>query len=213
MQVCNIDYTYKICIYKTNEEMGRNDAYNQIYLHRSYNTSTYNTTVMPFLFRLSTKEAAKICQPKKNDPSSPKVSCMGQIKRNNNNKINSTTTTTPGKLKYAHLKKMFSGRNLLVTTTTNTTTYCKGNKCIKKIDTSVGTRPKFRNHGHGSGAAVVPLDLAELDPPLPVVKPPCGRRGEASLWKRRGGVAPLESLQIKNIHLPSNNTALFTPPM
>lgn len=192
--------------------MGRTELYNhnQIYLHRSCNTTCITPiTFLPLLCRLSTQDAVKISEPK-NDPSSPKVGCMGQIKRHNNNKINNTTT---GKLKYTQLKKMFSGRNLLVTTTTsstntntNTGAYCKVGNNNKKIDTSVHRRPKFHNHGHGSCAVVVPLNLAELDPPLPV---PCGlgKGGEKeSLWKRRGGVAPIQPIQ-----LPYNNTALLPP--
>ncbi|KAL8133268.1 hypothetical protein AgCh_008647 [Apium graveolens] len=116
-------------------------------------------------------------------------------RHNHNNKISSTA---PGKLKYTQLKKMFSGRNLLITTTTNTGAYCKGNN-NKKIDTSVRTRPRFHNHGHGNCAMVVPLNLAELDPPLPVVKLMYdhGKGGEkGSLWKRRGGVIPIQPIQL-----------------
>lgn len=192
--------------------MGRNESYNQIYLHKN-TTCITPITFLPFLCRLSTKDAVKISEPapcsKKKDPSSPKVGCMGQIKRHNNNKINSTITPTSGKLKYTQLRKMFSGRNLLITTTSNTSAYCKGNNNNKKIDTtSVRTRTKFHNHSQGNCAVVVPLNLAELDPPLPVVKTryDLGRGEKESLWKRRGGVAPIQPIQ-----LPYNNPALLPP--
>ncbi|KAK1403639.1 hypothetical protein POM88_003244 [Heracleum sosnowskyi] len=191
--------------------MGRNESYNQIYLHKN-TTCITPITFLPFLCRLSTKDAVKISEPpacpKKNDPSSPKVGCMGQIKRHNNNKINSTTTPTSGKLKYTQLKKMFSGRNLLTTNTTNISTHCRGNN-NKTIDKGGHKRPKFHSHGHGNCAVVVPLNLAELDPPLPVVKSQSGRdKGveKGSLWKRRGGVAPIQPIQ-----LPYNNTTLLPP--
>lgn len=190
--------------------MGRNESCNQIYLHRN-TTCITAITFLPFLCKLSTKDAVKISEPapssKKNDPSSPKVGCMGQIKRHNN-QINSTNNPTSGKLKYTQLKKMFSGRNLLIPTTTNTSTYCKGNN-NKKVDTGVRSRPRFHNYGHGNCAVVVPLNLAELDPPLPVVKSVCdhdkgGEKG--SLWKRRGGVVPIQPIQ-----LPCHNSALLPP--
>ncbi|XP_017246630.2 uncharacterized protein LOC108218232 [Daucus carota subsp. sativus] len=130
---------------------------------------------------------------------------MGQIKRHN--KISSTPTPAAAKLKYTQLRKMFSGRNLLMATTTNptnNTNYCRWNSNTK-IDTSVHKRPRFRNRDHGNCAVVVPLNLAELDPPLPVVKPSCDRGEEGSLWKRRG-------LQIQQIELPCNNNALLPPP-
>lgn len=59
-------------------------------------------------------------------------------------------------------------------------------------------------------AAVVPeeLNLAELDPPLPVAKrvaPPCGDGGAGlSLWERRGGGPGLKSLEIQPFQLNSN---------
>lgn len=213
--------------------MGRNGSYNQIHHHRNLSTSSSTTTTtsststttsfLPLLCRISTKDVAEIspCN-KKNDPSSPKVSCMGQIKRHNhNNKINPTCTTT-GKVKYTQLKKLFSGRNLLITTNasastitcTRNSTYCKGNK--KLTDKRKGGGEYHRRTRSDNCGVVVPLNLAELDPPLPVVKLTCRRRGDEegeSLWKRRGGGTPLGGLQIQHFQLPTTNSCLLiTPP-
>ncbi|KAK1371895.1 hypothetical protein POM88_037987 [Heracleum sosnowskyi] len=221
--------------------MGRNGSYNQIHHHRNLSASSTTTnsttstatttTFLPLLCRTSMKDVAETssCH-KKNEPSSPKVSCMGQIKRhNNNNKINPTTHTT-AKIRYTQLKKIFSGRNLLITTYTNTstcarTTYCKDCRgCqpkshVEDIKKKSCTRPKKEGGEHrrtesDNCGVVVPLNLAELDPPLPVLKLACRRRGEeegGSLWKRRGGAS--RGLQIQPIQLPNNNSCLLiTPP-
>ncbi|KAK1385554.1 cell wall integrity and stress response component 1 [Heracleum sosnowskyi] len=199
--------------------MGRNGSYNQIHHHRNLSTSSTNSTstntstaFLPLLCRISTKDVAEIPH-KKTDPSSPKVSCMGQIKRHNNtNKINTNTITTR-KLGYTQLKKIFSSRNILITTSTttrNSSNYCKGNK-NNRIE---GGEQYHRRTKSENCGVVVPLNLAELDPPLPVVKSPrCSREG-GSLWKRRGGGSPLGGLQIQRIQLPVNNSSclLITPP-
>ncbi|KAL8110944.1 hypothetical protein AgCh_026636 [Apium graveolens] len=218
--------------------MRRNGSYNQIHHHRNLSTSsttatnsTFTTTTttafLPLLCRTSTRDVAETssCH-KKNEPSSPKVSCMGQIKRHNNNnknKINPTTHAT-GKIRYTQLKKMFSGRNLLITTNSNTTTCartCQPKSHIEEIKKNYCTRPKKEaSHDHHRRTKsdhcglVVPLNLAELDPPLPVVKLTCHRRDEGgSLWKRRAGGSPLGGLQIQQIQLPNNNSCLLiTPP-
>lgn len=214
--------------------MGRNGSYNQIHHHRNLSTSSTTTTnssstattttFLPLLCRISLKDVAETssCH-KKNEPSSPKVSCMGQIKRHNNNKKINPTTHTTGKIRYTQLKKIFSGRNLLITTNSNTSTCvraCQPKSHIEEIKKNYCTRPKIegssdhRRSKSDNCGVVVPLNLAELDPPLPVVKLPCHRRDEGgSLWKRRGGGSPLGGLQIQQIQLPNSNSCLLiTPP-
>ncbi|WOH03491.1 hypothetical protein DCAR_0622889 [Daucus carota subsp. sativus] len=201
--------------------MGRTGSYNQIHHHRNLSTSSTTTTnnptttFLPLLCRISAKDVADIRRPKKNDPSSPKVSCMGQIKRHNITNKNSTDTNTTRKVRYSQLKKIFSGRNILITTTTitnpSTTNYCKANKSYR---IEGGEKHHRRTKSDNYGVLVVPLNLAELDPPLPVVKSPCCGREGGSLWKRRGGGGPLGGLQIQQIQLPVNNSSclLITPP-
>uniref|UniRef100_A0A1J3IGX3 Uncharacterized protein n=1 Tax=Noccaea caerulescens TaxID=107243 RepID=A0A1J3IGX3_NOCCA len=127
------------------------------------------------------------------DPLSPKISCIGQVKRSNKIVGFPTTTTSSSITPAAHhryfkLKRLFSGKNLTFSAPTTTTTRsCRGR--IKKDE--------FNNKKIGV------IDVADLDPPLPVVKKKndggCGEeKAVENLWKRRsGGGCQLRSLQIQ----------------
>ncbi|CAI9786651.1 unnamed protein product [Fraxinus pennsylvanica] len=130
-----------------------------------------------------------------NDPSSPKVTCIGQVKRNN--KISAYPTTTAASkttanhhntTKHTQLKSFFSNKNLM------------------PANTSGGTRRHKIKDVHKK------VNINELDPPLPVVKrvrPPGGSRDTVNLWKRRFDGVALKNLQIEQIHLHIKN---FLPP-
>lgn len=125
------------------------------------------------------------------DPLSPKISCIGQVKRSN--KIVGFPTTTSTSItpashhRYFKLKRLFSGKNLSFSAPTTTTTRT--------------SRGRIRKEDFGNKKIAV-IDVAELDPPLPVVKKThdggAGDKAAENLWKRRsGGSCQLRSLQIQ----------------
>ncbi|CAH8254556.1 unnamed protein product [Arabidopsis lyrata] len=125
------------------------------------------------------------------DPLSPKISCIGQVKRSN--KIVGFPTTTSISItpashhRYFKLKRLFSGKNLSFSAPTTTTTRT--------------SRGRIRKEDFGNKKIAV-IDVAELDPPLPVVKKThdggAGDKAAENLWKRRsGGSCQLRSLQIQ----------------
>ncbi|KAG5250917.1 Lysine-specific demethylase rbr [Salix suchowensis] len=125
------------------------------------------------------------------DPLSPKIGCMGQVKRNN--KI--VGFPTPNKLTIATKKtKIFSGKNLT--------------SAAASIATSTAHRRRKVVVNGASGAKIddskessVSVSIENMDPPLPVVKRPT-KDGEAnSLWKRRSGGLGLKNLQLQEIQL------------
>ncbi|XP_027368361.1 uncharacterized protein At1g76070-like [Abrus precatorius] len=144
-----------------------------------------------------------------NDPLSPRIGCMGQVKRHNKiaglltTKSNTTTISISPSVKYSKLKKLFSGKHISTTTTTTTA----------HILSSCGTRPHVavnsaaipRNHNHkcSRNENIVPISIENMDPPLPVIKrvqKPEEEKQVDSLWKRRSGGAALKSLQLQQTH-------------
>ncbi|KAK7351151.1 hypothetical protein VNO77_10386 [Canavalia gladiata] len=140
-----------------------------------------------------------------NEPFSPRISCMGQVKRNNkiagipsSHRLSfsskSSTTTSPS-VKYSKLKKLFSGKNFISTPKTTTTI------------SSCGTRRPFVHQNQrcvrNENNTNLCINIENMDPPLPVIKrlPP---KLEDTLWKRRSGTtAPaLKTLQLQHIHHP-----------
>lgn len=148
-----------------------------------------------------------------NDPLSPRIGCMGQVKRNNkiagfpssqykllnfNNKTISSSIISPV-VKYSKLKKLFSGKNLISTpSVTSTTTITKQ----RVIGNNSNIQKCVRNEN-----VVVGLRIDEMDPPLPVIKRVNkmeeGSKSDNSLWKRRSGSSgvPLRSLQLQQIQV------------
>lgn len=144
-------------------------------------------------------------------PSSPRVSCIGQVKRDDR------ITVLPANHHKQKLKKPRSSGTLLLSTTNGgggsrggISRSCRTSKEEMIVNNS--RRIKLTNSGYQDRMKVV--NIGELDPPLPVVKrvapPPGVGRDEVNLWRRRClRGAELKSLQIKQKNLPSNN---FEPP-
>ncbi|RDY04514.1 hypothetical protein CR513_11757, partial [Mucuna pruriens] len=150
-----------------------------------------------------------------NDPLSPRISCMGQVKRNNKiagmptsqrltfttkTNTNTTTNTSSPIVKYSKLKKLFSGKNFIVSTPKTTTTY--GSR--QQVADVPKTQRYPRNENNNK---VVCISIENMDPPLPVVKrvPMLDEPKEVdSLWKRRSGTArpAPKTLQLQQIHHP-----------
>ncbi|XP_010538967.1 PREDICTED: uncharacterized protein LOC104813133 [Tarenaya hassleriana] len=136
------------------------------------------------------------------DPFSPKISCIGQVKRNNKITtlpINTTTTTIRNSSKhnhYSNLKSLFSGKSLSVTTNPNSPTRRRRRRrgSQELVKNSEGS-DKIDESSKGLVA-----DLVDMDTPLPVVKKKqTGDKAAENLWKRRSGGLELRSLQIQQI--------------
>ncbi|XP_065846960.1 uncharacterized protein [Euphorbia lathyris] len=136
------------------------------------------------------------------DPLSPKISCMGQVKRHNN-KINSISTTTPlplPPLKYSKLKRIFS--------TKTPKSAMNSSSCREKGTTFNGRRRRVIGNSVHSANSVDSIKIEEMDPPLPVIKKVAdGSRENDSLWKRRrsgGNGNGLKNLQLQQIQIQIN---------
>lgn len=143
-----------------------------------------------------------------NDPLSPRIGCMGQVKRNTKvvglpstsqsrgiisltGKGNvSSMTPFSSLVKYSKLRKIFYAKNI----STNTVRSCGG-----------GRQDLERNNEMDREENSVSVNIDEMDPPLPVVKraqkSEADREGE-SLWKRRSGGVALKTLQVQHVHHP-----------
>lgn len=129
-----------------------------------------------------------------NDPSSPKVTCIGQVKRNNKI-IAYPTTITTAKTTVKHYN-----------TTTHTQLKNFISSTLMPATNSGGKRRSKIKDGNKK------VNISELDPPLPVVKtvqPPGGGCDGVNLWKRRIDGVALKNLQIEQIHSYNKN---FLPP-
>jgi hypothetical protein len=146
------------------------------------------------------------------DPLSPRIGCMGQVKRNNkvvgfptkhntnnNNNSSSNNYNNHNTVKYSKLKKLFSSRNLA--TPTSATAGCRSRR---QVNVNIAGEPKRDRHGSDS---CVSVSIVDMDPPLPVIKrvqkPETGE-GE-NLWKRRSGGVALKTLQLQQIHHPKHH--------
>ncbi|XVF64662.1 hypothetical protein PTKIN_Ptkin09bG0186000 [Pterospermum kingtungense] len=137
------------------------------------------------------------------DPLSPKISCMGQVKRNNrivgfpaSHKLTITTTKNSfnNGIKYLKLKKLFSGKNL---TSSPPTTTCRRKEVLINNSSS-----RLENGDGKENSASI--NIENMDPPLPVIKrvPKNGEKGDAdTLWHRRSRGVALKSLQLQHIQL------------
>ncbi|KAL2339844.1 hypothetical protein Fmac_007784 [Flemingia macrophylla] len=144
-----------------------------------------------------------------NDPLSPRISCMGQVKRNNKiatshrfitftTKTNPTTTSSSSsplvKHNYSKLRKLFSAKNFIISTPKTTPS-------TSTISRQAVTKNQ-RSENYSNNAFCISIE--EMDPPLPVVKKLEEPKEVDSLWKRRSGTArpALKSLQLQQIHHP-----------
>ncbi|CAL0319376.1 unnamed protein product [Lupinus luteus] len=144
------------------------------------------------------------------DPLSPRISCMGQVKRNN--KISgigfsnshrlsltskssaSTSSSTSPIVKYSNLKKLFSSKNFKSTTTPTTT-------IAATTISRCGSRKRRVHKNHGRDENVGSISIENMDPPLPVIKK-VNKLEEESIWQRRLGGHGIKTLQVQQIHHP-----------
>ncbi|KAJ8762985.1 hypothetical protein K2173_023114 [Erythroxylum novogranatense] len=197
------------------------NGYDQHFRHQSLHIH-YRSTFLPMLCsRPSIKDVAL---PKwedrsssiSKDPLSPKIGCMGQVKRSNrivglpsSNKLNITRrkdiTTT---VKYSKLKRIFSMKTPRNTAATPMT---HANICTRRQAILRGASGVKKDDGKENSFSV---NIDQMDPPLPVVikkvqKPADGEEMN-SLWNRRCGGAALKNLQLQQIQLKRSNVAPTT---
>ncbi|XP_068641292.1 uncharacterized protein [Aristolochia californica] len=146
-----------------------------------------------FCFRHSTREIGKSCYEtpsthrrpevdisvESDDPVSPRVGCMGQIKKE---KVGLSEKAKANK--FRKLKKMFSSKSFR-------------REESGKLDRSYSAVVRIirLDHQHRP-PPLPPAPTVELDPPLPVTKDSAKNGDGVSLWKRRSG-AQLEGLKLQ----------------
>ncbi|KAK4788777.1 hypothetical protein SAY86_020096 [Trapa natans] len=161
------------------------------------------------------------------DPMSPKVGCMGQVKKRNGRVIGFSTpyrltnqshagakaikansfdngAVSCHSAKYTKLRKLLSSKRLIWRAT------CSPSSAVTETAMATTAAPERRRVVGKSGSFGSKVEnfkeavnIGEMDPPLPVVKKvrkPEEEVGGRSLWLRRfGGVAPhLQSLEIQH---------------
>nr|GMD78149.1 uncharacterized protein LOC107869683 [Ipomoea batatas] len=163
------------------------------------NHQRYSSFLLPMLCRLSIMRDVKVVKQCK-DPSSPKVSCIGQVKRRNSKIHVGFPTAGPISSSKTHtkLKRFFSGKNFGDGEYSCRELLRRNNRSARKVKSDVGVK------------------ISELDPPLPVVQqqqPPGG--DVKSLWSRRRSCgASLKTLEIHYIYsLPNNNQIIHPTPL
>lgn len=166
------------------------------------------------------------------DPQSPKIGCMGQVKKRScrvvglptpyRHTVDSNTDAVKANYRgnimisssnagYSKLRKLFSSKSL--TGPGTATSSGPSSSIATAIAASRQNVSKSCTFGTGRGNLREAVNIAEMDPPLPVVKkvtkPEEGKGG--SLWQRRfGGVAPhLRSLEIQR-NSPGHQLRLVT---
>ncbi|KAL1543898.1 hypothetical protein AAHA92_20814 [Salvia divinorum] len=150
---------------------------------------------LPMFCRLSIKDVKLNTLPiSAADPTSPRVSCTGQVKRN------SRVTGYPSAHKHPKPRKSthFSTKTLLP---------AAGRKSGSRSCRRDSRKPLVGKAAFDQELCSVKaeLDISKMDPPLPVVK--TAAAAEVNLWKRRfDGV---KRMNIEPIHLPAKK---FQPP-
>ncbi|KAF5746828.1 hypothetical protein HS088_TW06G01003 [Tripterygium wilfordii] len=188
--------------------------------HQTLHNLHHKTTFLPLLCsRPSIKDVAiprweDRSSSSSNDPLSPRIGCMGQVKRNDKfnlgfhpsrkatkNINNNSNNSSP--VKYFKLRKIFSGKNYSVNTSSIATSTTNNNRRRRGGSFDCGSEPKIVDGKENSGF----VNIVEMDPPLPVirkVKPATYGGGETaaeSLWKRRSGGVALQSLRLQQIQI------------
>ncbi|KAL1533692.1 hypothetical protein AAHA92_33544 [Salvia divinorum] len=158
---------------------------------------------LPMFCRLSIKDVKLNTVPVSSaaDPTSPRVSCMGQVKRNSRvTGYPSSTTIISHRHKHPNKPRKsthFSTKILLP----NPAAASGSRKSVSKSCRRDSRRPLARasfDQELCSVKAATALDISKMDPPLPVVKRAAA--AEVNLWNRRfDGV---KSMRIEPIHLP-----------
>ncbi|XP_050213506.1 uncharacterized protein LOC126664922 [Mercurialis annua] len=151
------------------------------------------------------------------EPLSPKIGCMGQVKRHNkvvgfpsnNNKIifNSISNINVPVVKYSKLKRFFSVKNINPNCTTTSST----SRGVMVLNNGETRRPKFGVSEENIGSDCM-IRIEEMDPPLPVVIKKCREEEEVdnTIWKRRSRGLELKNLQLQRIQLNTHNLAPTT---
>lgn len=173
---------------------------------------------MPKMCRFSINDVVKPTKlsdnPPSQDPSSPKLSCTGQIKTRSNNNSNrfrgntlsaSSTTKSVHSTRYTKLHNLFSGKNLISPAINNLES-----KCVTNRSKSCNYRGRIPNNKKkyyvtsSDDHDIMKVVVAEqLDPPLPVIK--CRQQDQkenVNLWKRRG--IEIKTLEIQPIQITMN---------
>ena len=197
-----IPYPYSLSKHQMGNEYNRFP--HQKLHHHSRNTFLPMLCSKPSIKDVTIPKCEDRCVSFSNDPLSPRISCMGQVKRTNkvvgfpatHSKLNQNTrhgtnniNNNNNSVKYSKLKKMFSSKNLPTTMATTTTASC-------------GSRRQVSTNGSNENRACI--SIVDMDPPLPVIKKEQKPQGEDadSLWKRRSGGVALKTLQLQQIHHP-----------
>ncbi|GAV59323.1 hypothetical protein CFOL_v3_02854 [Cephalotus follicularis] len=149
------------------------------------------------------------------DPLSPKIGCMGQVKRSNkivgfpaatSQKL-TITTRSNNDVKYLKLKKLFSSKNLTGTNNTTSVTAYR----IKRGN--INGTSEYKNGCKSVKSCASTVSIVDMDPPLPVIKklhkPSDGGEGN-NLYKRRSGGVPLRGLKLQNVQINRHQFELCT---
>ncbi|KAL5076590.1 hypothetical protein RYX36_015574 [Vicia faba] len=200
------------------------ETHHQFYNHHQKNTFLPMLCSKPSIKEVNLPRCNRINPPScSNDPLSPKIGCMGQVKRNNkiagfpssqykllsfSNKTISSSIISPV-VKYSKLKKLFSGKNLISTpsVTSTTTTITKQKVIANNNSSNIVNVPKNIQKCVRNENIAVGIRIDEMDPPLPVIKKMNsleeGSKSDNSLWKRRSGSSgvQLTSLQVQQIQV------------
>ncbi|XP_028775044.1 uncharacterized protein LOC114731948 isoform X1 [Neltuma alba] len=165
------------------------------------------------------------------DPLSPRIGCMGQVKRNNKVVGLPTTSQSRGFISLnskCNVSSSTQSRGLISLTSKGNVSsstpfsalvkYSKLGKIFyaKNLSTNTpdtahtatscgGKRRDLARNDRNRGESCVTVSIEEMDPPLPVVKRAQkseAERGAESLWKRRSGGVALRTLQLQHIHHP-----------
>ncbi|KAI3767554.1 hypothetical protein L2E82_17761 [Cichorium intybus] len=205
--------------------MGNRSCNQQVHHHPNTGTTTRTTkTFFPKLCRLSINDVTKPTRladlssssssiSSSPDPSSPKISCIGQIKKRSNTTTTHyqpttsriTTSKSATNLNYTKLRRLFSGKNLISPPMESAKISNHNGKCIsdrnRRCNGGITTRnSKKKKKKHMISIGDPDVVVEELDPPLPVVKfQPRDQQVNVSLGKRRG--IELKVLQIQPFHL------------
>ncbi|XP_042033575.1 uncharacterized protein LOC121780119 [Salvia splendens] len=165
---------------------------------------------LPMFCRLSIKDVKLTTIPISStaaaaDPTSPIVSCMGQVKRNSRVSGYPSSATIISHHHHKHPNKPrknthFSTKTLLPAAAAAAA--AGGRKSVSQSCRRKSRRPaarvSFDQELCSVKAAAAALDISKMDPPLPVVK---RAAAEVNLWKRRfDGV---KSMSIQPIRLPA----------
>ncbi|KAL3638767.1 hypothetical protein CASFOL_016674 [Castilleja foliolosa] len=191
----------------------------------NHNIHNKKTISLPMFCRLSIKDVNQSCHRPNptpaaaGEPSSPKVSCMGQVNRNNRITGYPTAAANQYHKKMIRKKNMILSRKALLPNTTainpvNTAGAAGGRKTRISREMTREIQSRKSRVTNQDCFKVVNINIAEMDPPLPVVKrvaPPGGGREEVNIWERRfnGVRGGLRSLEIEKIGLPDGK---FPPP-